>query len=55
MLKLRLVEYYDPELDDCGEDTVAVLEIGSALIPLCADCINELNSLIMEIKECLDE
>lgn len=36
--------FESPEYDSCGNLTVAVMEINGILIPLCEECLNELNS-----------
>lgn len=40
---IRAVNHEDKEYDRCGNSTVAVLEVDSITIPLCAYCIDELN------------
>lgn len=38
-IKFRSVEYKDKDIDNCGNTSVAVLEIGSISIPLCNECV----------------
>lgn len=40
---IRAANYEDKEYDTCGNTTVAVLEIDNITIPLCNECLNELN------------
>lgn len=43
MLTLRKRDWEDKEYDSCGNTAVAVLEIDSITIPVCLECLNELN------------
>ena len=43
MLLLRKADYEDKDYDSCGNTVIAVLEIDSISIPLCAECFKRLN------------
>lgn len=43
MIELNAVTYDDEKYDSCGNTTIAVLKVNSIKIPLCNECLNELN------------
>ena len=45
-IELKIKDYDDEEYDDCGSTTVAILKVGRIRIPLCMDCVNELQEYI---------
>lgn len=50
MLSLRPYTYDDPEYDNCGSDTNAVLEIDAIRIPLCSKCLETLTRELQEFN-----
>ena len=48
MLEFREVCYEDEEYDSCGNITVAVLKIDRITIPLCMECVNDLNESLLK-------
>ena len=53
MVNLRTPYYDDSRFDDCGNETVAVLETKDNSIPLCEECLDKLMDDIHEIMEVL--
>lgn len=54
-MEITLKYYEDEKYDNCGNETMAVLHIGSIKIPLCEDCFNELKvevDKIAQVKFC---
>ena len=45
-IKLNVRDWDDEEYDDCGNTAVAILKVGQIKIPLCMDCVNELQESI---------
>ena len=50
MIEIRPVNWEDQEYDLCGNTTVAVLKVGRITIPLCMECLNELNESLSEFN-----
>ena len=48
MLTLRKADWDDKEYDNCGRPAVAVLEIDNVVIPLCFECLDNLNQDLNE-------
>ena len=51
MIEIRPAYYYeDDEYDSCGNTTVAILKVDRIAIPLCMNCLNELNESLSEFN-----
>jgi hypothetical protein len=51
MIDIKPVDYcYDEEYDSCGSTTVAILTVDRIKIPLCMNCLNELNESLSEFN-----
>jgi hypothetical protein len=49
-IKIYEPEYYDPDYDNCGKDIKAILQIDTIKIPLCEDCLDDLNEAIIDYQ-----
>ena len=45
-IEIKVRDWDDEEYDDCGSTAVAILKVGHIKIPLCMDCVNELQEYI---------
>ena len=45
-VEIKVRDWDDEEYDDCGSTAVAILKVGHIKIPLCMDCVNELQESI---------
>ena len=50
MIEIKPAYYEDEEYDSCGNTTVAVLKVNRITIPLCMQCINDLNESLLEFN-----
>lgn len=50
MIEVRAVDWEDEEYDSCGNTTIAVLKVDRITIPLCMECLNELNESLSEFN-----
>ena len=50
MIEIRPVGYEDSDYDSCGSTTVAVLQVDCIKIPLCNECVNELNESLTKFN-----
>lgn len=51
MLEFKVANYFDdPDYDNCGSTTLAVLRLDNITIPLCEECVNDLIRDIEEYK-----
>ena len=46
----RPVDYEDEEYDTCGNTTHAVLKVNGIKIPLCGNCLQELNQSLKQLN-----
>ena len=51
MLSFRVPKYDDKDYDNCGNVTVAVLEIDNITIPLCKECLKDLKDDIDDYND----
>lgn len=51
MINIQSNVYNGPEYDDCGNDAVAILQIGTVMVPICDTCIDELIKSLTEFKQ----
>lgn len=51
MITIRKRDWDDKEYDNCGNTAIAVLEIDNITIPLCKECLNELNEELDEYNK----
>lgn len=51
MIDFRAANYDDPEYDNCGSTTIAVIEVGSIRIPLCDECAERLCEAVKQFSE----
>ena len=45
-VEIKVRDYDDEEYDDCGSTAVAILKVGHIKIPLCMNCVNELQEYV---------
>lgn len=50
MIEIRATNYEDKEYDSCGSTTVAAIEINNITIPLCSECVDELNESLSKFN-----
>lgn len=50
MIEIRPVSYEDEEYDSCGNTTHAVLKVDRITVPLCGDCLQELNESLKQFN-----
>lgn len=50
MIEIKPVDYEDEKYDSCGNTTHAVLGINKMKIPLCSDCLQELNESLKQFN-----
>ena len=51
MIEINAVDdYYNEEYDACGNTTIAVLKVNHINIPLCNECVNDLNESLSEFN-----
>lgn len=49
MLEFKVANYFDdPDYDNCGSTTMAILKVNNITIPLCESCVND---LIVDIEK----
>jgi MoaA/NifB/PqqE/SkfB family radical SAM enzyme len=51
MINFRAANYEDPDYDNCGSTTIAVLEVNSIRIPLCDECVEDLINHVKKFSE----
>lgn len=51
MATVRAKTWEDKEYDNCGRDTIAVIEVGNVSIQLCKKCYSELRGSLKEFDE----
>lgn len=51
MAIVRAKNWEDKEYDNCGNTTIAVVEVGNISIPLCRECYSRLNGSVRRFNE----
>ena len=49
-IKIYDAEYHDIDYDNCGRETEVILQIDTIKIPLCRNCLDDLQEAITEYE-----